>query len=293
LVFNNTWDKGQRNGEKWAKKPECLPLDKSFVLTEAKVLLAYFLLTARLNYFIPEVLGSRTDYLDIQEEKGVLLAHLGPAQRVLDLTKDEVDKILDGWPPFYRECFLSWEGHLLRSPLKSFDQTRRPAWIVAIGLGGVEPADAYIQRPGQPLFSYALDRLRKVLLDVFEREWKDVPAVHNTRFEIENMRNEGATRSHNPWKAHGSSTLVYREQPPVQAITQEQCEALLRVFSDMEITQEDKTILDVVLEACMARVSLAVYTVLKYGPIGKEMQIPSVLQGNKAIYLRDCTTTDI
>jgi hypothetical protein len=282
-----------QGSEKWAKKPAGLPLDKHFVLTEAKVILAYFLLTARLNWFIDEVLGSRLDYLELSEENGVVLAHLGPAHRVLDLTKDEVDKILDGWPPFYRETFTSLEGHVLMSPLKTFDQVRRPAWIVAIGLGQVQPADVYIQRPGKSLFFYAMDRVLKVLHDQFKTEWGGNVAVDKTIEDIRDMRTKGASASNNRWKAHGSSTLSYEQNPPLSALAQKQCEALMRVFNDINITREDKAIIDMSLEACLARVSLGVYIVLKYEPAGRQIPIPPLLQGDKLIYLRDCTFRNI
>jgi hypothetical protein len=107
--------------------------------------LAYFVSTARVNRFADELLGSRLDYVELREEKGLVLAHVGRAQRVLDLTKDEVDKILDGWPPFYRKTFMSIEGRA-GEPAEEL-RSGPAAWVDRGDRAVHSAADGRVRRP--------------------------------------------------------------------------------------------------------------------------------------------------
>lgn len=295
LAFNNAWDAGGR--KKWAKKPEALPLSENFVRTEAKVVLAYFVCTARVKRFAAEQLGSRMDYVELRQEKGLVLAHVGPAQRMLDLTKDELDKILDGWPPFYRKTFTSIEGHLLENPLTSFDQVRRPGWIVAIGLGTVQPTDVFIDAgatPGRRLFEYTIQRVKKVLQDQFLPRWGESATVKAAIKDVEDKTEHGASENAPDWmwKEAGTNTVAYPDAQRLAALTQEQCETLMRVFGQMAISPKDQAIIDPVLDECMTRVTLGVHIALKYTSTDRVLNVPPLLQGDRVIYLRDCKPRD-
>jgi hypothetical protein len=295
LTFNNAWDNKAR--KKWSRKPTSLPLNQDFIRTEAKVILAYFLTTARINMYSEELLGSRLDYVDIQQDHGHIIAHLGRAQRILQLTKQDIERILDGWPPFYREQFQTIEGHTLSHPLTSFDHIRRPAWIVAIGLGTVQPTDVYVDSMkdgARSLFTFPLLRIKTVLENVFAQEWKGYAEVAAALGEWENMMTNGPSGGDNSytWKTDEAMTVTYPEAGSVQALSAEQCEALMRVFDQMKITQGDKAIIDAVLGACLKRVILGMQIALRYTSTNRVLKVPPLLHGDKVIYLRGCKYGD-
>jgi hypothetical protein len=295
LTFNNAWDNKAR--KKWSRKPTSLPLNQDFIRTEAKVILAYFLTTARINMYSEELLGSRLDYVDIQQDHGHIIAHLGRAQRILQLTKQDIERILDGWPPFYREQFQTIEGHTLSHPLTSFDHIRRPAWIVAIGLGTVQPTDVYVDSMkdgARSLFTVPLSRIKTVLENVFAQEWKGHAEVAAALGEWENMMTHGPSGGDisYTWKTDEAMTVTYPEAGSVQALSVEQCEALMRVFDQMKITQGDKAIIDAVLGACLKRVILGMQIALRYTSTNRVLKVPPLLHGDKVIYLRGCKYGD-
>jgi hypothetical protein len=185
----------------------------------------------------------------------------------------------------------------LESPLKSFDQVRRPGWIVAIGLGTLQPTDMFVDRADEPaktLFGYAIRRVTKVLQDQFLVEWGGNAAVKKAIENVERMVKHGPSEvtGNWTWKADETDMVAYLGSQTVTELTKEQCEALMRVFGQMAITQRDKAIINPALEACMARVSLGVQVALKYTSTDRVLKVPPLLQGLRAIYLRDCEPRD-
>jgi hypothetical protein len=294
LAFNNAWNSPTR--KRWAPKPEVLPVEEDFVRTEAKVILAYFLVTARVNFFAEEMLGSRMEYVELMETEKIVLAHLGKAQRVLDLTKTEVENILDGWPPFYRESFTTVEGHVLNSPIATFDHVRRPAWIVAIGLGRVQPTDVYVDRSemkDKALFHYALHRLCKVIKDVFSQEWPGNSTVTKLISELDRMTSHGpSAEAVYDWKTDDQNTVAYPMPESMKPLTAEQCRSLLRVFGDMSMTPPDKSVINEALGACLERVKIGAWIANKYVTgVDRRLKIPASLQGDRTIYVQSCSTS--
>jgi hypothetical protein len=295
LVFNNAWDNHQRR--KSGPKPPQLPLNETFLQTEARIILAYFLCTARLNYFSEEMLGSSLQYVELQERDGLVVAHLGRAEKSLpDLTKVDIERILAGWPPFYRETFTSLEGHRLASPVLTHDHVRRPGWIIAIGLAHIQPTDVYIDSQAidgdrsKSLFPYAIRRAQRVLDVHFEREWTGHQAVARTRAAVDNMLHHGQSAELVLAGAAlaESNTIAYPDRSRYTDLTRSQCEALMRVFQTMAVNAEDKAILDPVLEACMHRIEAAIAVALKYSSTNRVLRVPPALRGDRVVYLRGC-----
>jgi hypothetical protein len=129
----------------------------------------------------------------------------------------------------------------LESPLKSFDQVRRPGWIVAIGLCTVQPTDVFVDRTDEPaktLFGYAIRRVTKVLQDQFLVEWGGNAAVKKAIENVERMVKHGPSEvtGNWTWKADETDMVAYLGSQTVMELTKEQCEALMRVFKQMAIT---------------------------------------------------------
>ena len=242
------------------------------------------------------MLGGRIDYVQLKEDIGLVTGHVGPAQRILVLEKIEIERILDGWPPFYRQSFKSSEGDFtLESPLISRDQVRRPGWIVAIGLGRVQPTDLYLAQKGEePLFRFAISRVRKMLEDQFKVEWPDHKVIASTIRKIDNIVKYGTSieKDQMTWVASGMDTVSYPTSKAGPYLSKEECQTLIRVFHDMVISASDKDTLDSKLDIFMDRLLTGVTVALKYSSTGRRMEVPPVLQGDKIIYLRDCKVED-
>jgi len=107
------------------------------------------------------------------------------------LTKNEMDRILDGYPPFYREDMSSKTDKLpLDNPLRDVTDGRRAGWIVAIELAGLAPVNFYVDNDEShkcigypPTVQQALRRVLDILSKDIELEFpenNDVQAAIKT-----------------------------------------------------------------------------------------------------------------
>ena len=281
-VFNNLHSKRSP-----VKKPESLPLAVSFLQTEPRVVLAYLIATVRCNDFDP------ASYLQVQEQEDHIICHLKGPDRILDLTKIELDRILDGWPPFYREHFKSPEGHPLESPMVRYEQMKRPGWIMAVGLGLIQPAD--ICRNLQS-FDLPLTRVQNILKETFLQVWPNDADVLTTMDRISAMQEKGSVKYPSGFERASIAsrdTIQYPENIPW--LSKEQCEVAMQVFSSMSVSIDQKTILEVNLKGILFRLCLGFAAVLDYSSVlnGKrQLIIPELLKVERPIYLRDCYTAD-
>jgi hypothetical protein len=295
LVFNGAWTSITRTSR--CEKPFELDLKTPYLKTSARVVLAYFFCTVQCDNFREEMLGCSFEYVNKKHGSDRTICHLGHPDRILSLTKEEMSRILEGWPPFYRKTFESAEGHRLDSPLTTYYHARRPGWIVAIGLGRVQPTGVYVdaQGSGRPsVFCLAIERVERVLKTQFEPKWPYDPNVKATVEEIRHMIEYGPPdgyESHNMAHRGVYETVGYPNQVPY--LTEEQCKVVLRVFNDMDMNQEQKEKLEPNLKAVLSRVSLGVAIALcYYKSHRRQVVIPHFLQGDKVVYLRDCAAED-
>lgn len=291
LAFNSIWvSPGSRI---YVRKPAQLPLSETFLRVDGRMVLAYFFVTARIHEFKQEMLSSSLQYIDLSASDGIIVAHLGRASKLIELTKDEIEHILEGWPPFYRQTFETNEGYRLPSPIQTFDDVRRPAWIVAIGLGRVQPTDLFVDNSkdeGNGLFNFALQRVQHVLDVEFEKVWPRSQELDRVRRAVKNMRKYGRSIEQE-WldlEDRGPRTVAYPERHNIVPLSQEQCEALLRVFQRMSVSAIDRSIIDPALETCLHRVAVGVVVALGYRPERRIVDIPHELQGDRTVYLRGC-----
>jgi hypothetical protein len=144
------------------------------------------------------------------------------------------------------------------------------------------------------LFTVPLSRIKIVLENVFAQEWKGHAEVAAALGEWKNMMTHGPSGGDisYTWKTDEAMTVTYPEAGSVQALSVEQCEALMRVFDQMKITQGDKAIIDAVLGACLKRVILGMQIALRYTSTNRVLKVPPLLHGDKVIYLRGCKYGD-
>ncbi|ETS85208.1 hypothetical protein PFICI_03233 [Pestalotiopsis fici W106-1] len=121
-VFQCAWTSAQRRDRR-VFKPYQLNASKHYVRTDRKTLEAFLLLSHT----------SRIQFLNVD---GILTAHLPlyPGGQQHSRTKHEVEKILQGYPPFYLQRIKVTDTTTVSSPISSAKDITRGGWIVGVGL---------------------------------------------------------------------------------------------------------------------------------------------------------------
>lgn len=114
-----------------------LPLFQDYVLTDAQTLKAFLLLTVDSDYSC-EIVDMKS-LLDISIIDSVVTVHLKAASTAPTnpaLTKFEVERMVEGYPPFYRSIILtpSPGNYQFESPIRENHDISKGAWILAVGL---------------------------------------------------------------------------------------------------------------------------------------------------------------
>lgn len=139
-VFNQLFlsgNKGSSDSHNTITKPHQLPWFQDFIQTNAQTLKAYLLLT------VDDCRSCQTidlkSLLEIKTFGDVATVHLKAAPLApanADLTKFEVERIIDGYPPFYRSIILTPgpKSYQITHPTKESHHLSRGAWVLAVGL---------------------------------------------------------------------------------------------------------------------------------------------------------------
>ena len=141
-VFNQMWSsvtKDMSTGINTVTKPYQLPLFQDFIQTDAQTLRAFLLLTV--NICRTWEAADLKSILEIQTYSDIITVHLKApslAPTNTDLTRFEVQRMIDGYPPFYRSTFFipGPRNVQLKNPISSTHHVNisRGAWVLAVGL---------------------------------------------------------------------------------------------------------------------------------------------------------------
>ena len=140
FIFERAWVSPSRR-QKIARKPRALEFRRQYIRTDRMTLRAYTLLCQPVAEYengcpvisfkpVNEVL---TAHLDAGGDDGIMVGMV-PA-----LTKHEVECIILGYPPFYREYITLSDGSKVKSPITSKEDCIRGGWIVGVGLAYPNP----------------------------------------------------------------------------------------------------------------------------------------------------------
>ena len=138
-VYNRAWELSKRKPQFAKHVPDDLPSSNPYISTDARIVLAFVLVTA------PERKGGDwnaaaftygSSKLACKSWKGITFCHVqGSFKRIrADLTKYELERMLDGYPPWYRDNFVTWGMVNLPFPISGLSDVSRGGWIVAVGL---------------------------------------------------------------------------------------------------------------------------------------------------------------
>lgn len=137
-AFNRTWyfvNADSNIGKYLTKKPDQLPLQEEFMQTDIQTLKAFLLLTMDVCRTCETV--DTVALLEIQRFRGLITIHLpvsNPVPINPTLTKFEIDRIIEGYPPFYRENITTTGGVTLPFPTTNTDHVGRGSWVLSVGM---------------------------------------------------------------------------------------------------------------------------------------------------------------
>lgn len=163
-IFNRTWYfiNSDSNIAKYiTKKPPKLALNEEYIQTDVQTLKAILLLTTDVCRTCETV--DAVTLLEIQRSRGLVTVHLpssGPMPINPQLTKFEIDRMIEGYPPFYREHFTTPGGITLPFPTKHSDHIQRGAWILSVGMTTTS---------GPPPCLYNMQRISHEKSDIYWR----------------------------------------------------------------------------------------------------------------------------
>ncbi|OTB08623.1 hypothetical protein M426DRAFT_316635 [Hypoxylon sp. CI-4A] len=147
--FNTAWEISAKRPRYTESVPKALPLGPQYVCTDAATVLAFALCTASCN-------GKLTDGLSFGDTKvecetlydGTTVAHISGSfqcEKRKPFTKLELERMLRGYPPWYREKLTTRAHVQLPFPIYRERDISRAGWIIAIGL--VEKGSSSYQKP--------------------------------------------------------------------------------------------------------------------------------------------------
>ncbi|KAL2047634.1 hypothetical protein N7G274_000676 [Stereocaulon virgatum] len=343
-MFNRGWNSPARRARVPFPKPWQLEANKSYLRTDVTTILAFFVYATSKYVMDGQVtsetlkeFGNRSSVYGIRfasaevrfEEipplpkgggKPVLVAHLKgslPETSIpIKLTKKELQNLIAGYPPFYRETFQIRPSALpIPSPIKSQrDAHVRGAWIIAVGISAatispavpvyfdplpndssdsVDPCDGF-GKPNSPL-TRVLNTLKLIktayALSGTASEKLNIQATINAVTMMHGTRTESNVKSF----------IVGTDMDAIVPITlsNRQCEFVLELFSKNvtavdELGVGDKAMLDpILLQVLYVTLWGAIRVVRYYKDNFNDIRIPELLtRYDRVVYLRDCVDDD-
>ncbi|KAK5054589.1 hypothetical protein LTR84_001480 [Exophiala bonariae] len=134
-VFGKAWVSPSRR-QKVVRKPHALEFRRPYIRTDRTTLRAYVMLCQPAQEY-----GDKSKVVTFKKVDGILTAHLHTGGddgfaviHIPTLTKRELECIMKGYPPFYRESIQFEDGRKLKTPIASKEDGLRGGWIVGVGL---------------------------------------------------------------------------------------------------------------------------------------------------------------
>ena len=302
-IFNRAWQVTTRNNL-IAKAPESLPYSSSFICSDAQTVLAFILCTAgknRSSFWQPESLTFGSTRVVVETIGADTVAHIeGPFRRERQsLTKHELERMLVGWPPWYRQNFQMRSGITVPFPIASDSDIPRAGWILAVGLmdlgrASQEPLALY-RCPNEPLvpgfrqngvtFRQAVRRCRDHIRGNISPQFPDNHLINNALSILNQIIDKGS--------GSGIQYLLMPFESATGHLSYSQCQLAFRIFNDYTVLSDrDKIMLEPKLFETLAAAVHGAYEVVRYlNDWGMELKIPHELQPfHREVWLRDCTT---
>ena len=334
IMFNRAWNSPARRARRPFRKPLQLDPNKTYLRTDTMTVLAFFAYATSKFESSPSsdhslvtfgdsysVCGMKFKDVELELEevsdpkggKAVLVAHLKgslpESKAPIKLTKNEVQKIIEGYPPLYRDTFqVRPSAPPTRYPIRDLrDAQVRGAWIIAVGMADsieiampiyfdplplgshdeVDPCNGF-GKPNNPITRViqTLKLIKTAFSSAPANDKKNIQAV------IDAITNMHGTRTESNVYSFIVGTDLHNVVP--YTLSGRQCDFIIGVFktnvteksilSPAEKAQLDHILLQVLHMALWGTIRVVRYYKNNYNRI----RIPDLLKKHNAIYLKGC-----
>lgn len=225
----------------------------------------------------------------------LLIGHLNNGQsRDFPLSKNECQRILQGYPPFYRERVQTYQGGQFPYPEMANGGIRRGGWVVAVAFSRTLPTAAYIaqQYSNGNGFHSSCCRVRDVITKVIKRGFLTSLSIESACRSLERMCNERSGSAY-PEGIDCPDLQRILGEKSFRQITTEQCAFAVDLFNGLDsLTVQQTTTLRPLLIPILAAAVTGVCEVYQYvNNQGCQMEqgVLDLFLKNPTIYLEDCT----
>ena len=305
-VFNRAWQLTAQRHRYGKQLPDELPASSPFICSDAQTVLAFILCTAGKEssvFWQPNSLTFDNSRVVVETVGATTVAHLEGDFRDerQSLTKHELECLLIGWPPWYRQSFKTRSGFNVPFPIASKSDIPRAGWILAVGLMDSSQASqkplALYRCPNEPdvpafrqngaTFREAVKRCRDHIARNISPRFPGDLAIKDALDALSYLIQE-KTGSGMPGGMFGREW-----SPGMRYLSFSRCQFVFRVFNSYTVLSDvDKDLLEPILFETLAAAVHGAYKVVQYlKDNGMELKIPPELQPfHREIWLRDCAT---
>jgi len=264
----------------FVRKPKQLHLTTTYIRTDTKTLRVFLSLLNLRTVSNPRDVGEEPFRIVFKEVEGILTAYMQIRQPPpihingiyrLDVTKREMELILQGYPPWYQNPLRLPAGRAVHHPIRDQSDLSRGGWIVAVGLSPTLPvaAECMDKKEGSvAIVDQALDRV----IHCLENLEKAFPEQERVSVAC---RVAKKLRSRHGRFGFSRSSFIYLfkdvilragELPDlINDWTYQQINTVMAVFSQYEpLTSEQTAELRPILETALRVALFGVYQVFKH-----------------------------
>ncbi|KAK6821898.1 hypothetical protein PG987_014723 [Apiospora arundinis] len=290
-IFNRAWGTSYARRRFVSDVPQVLPTAGSFLCIEARLILAFALLAET----------SVDNLLACKRIEDIVIYHARSGNHELrhfrpNLSKLEVQCLLEGYPPWYRESFKTIHNISLPFPIRDARDISRGGWVVAVGLMDQnleaqkplriyrcpdEPAEPGWRNNGRT-FRMAIVRCRDHIVRHIRPHFVDEGSVEAAIIAL-NYLIEERTGSGMPWGSLSKKELI----PPLRG---SDCRFVMRHFNEYKALTDpaDVARYEGIMMPVMSAVVHGAYAVVQYlKDVGTELKLPTELTNfQQEIYLK-------
>ncbi|KAI3324364.1 hypothetical protein HD806DRAFT_66423 [Xylariaceae sp. AK1471] len=308
--FNKAWNRLSIRPQYAKVIPEILPLGSQFLCTDARTVLAFILCTVdekrSFSSWHPRSLAFDDTRVELETLDGTTVAHVRGRCRDIRkaLTKIELERMLSGYPPWYREKFVTRAKHEVPFPISDEKDIPRAGWIIAVGLmddnhKSQKPLALYraSNEPDEPafrqnggIFRQAVARCRNHIRDRiaphFPGDQDVADALTALTWLIEQLTGSGMPEGELGRDSHHAARVVPN-------LRYSDCVFVCKNFNAFEALDANaQARLAPILFPVMAAAVHGAYAVVQYlKDDGMELKIPpELLPLDREVWLRDCVT---
>jgi len=311
-IFNRAWRLSEQRPCYVKNVPEELPAGAPFICSDARTILGFLLCTVTAQKegdgsweaWHPESLTYGPTKIICETINEVRVAHIQGRFREerQTLTKHELARMLEGYPPWYREKFKTREGKEAQFPITSVQDIPRAGWILAVGLmdENIEtqkPLALYRcpEEPKEPGFRQSGVIYRQAVIRCRDHISKNIlphfPTDRNVKAAIVALDHLIDERTGSGMPTHGEFEKNWTSVVP--HLRSSDYRFLCSNFNSYSpLSAVDKAKLEPVLLSTMAAAVHGAYEVVQYlKDTGMPLKVPlELLPFNREVWLRDCST---